>query len=164
MQIVKRSISTLMEITMPRKKLEDLEPVVREEPKPRKQTVPTPVSTTTTTTYEQPDDDDYDGGTVITMNENGTTKKIKLDLEVDTSIKDLGPNPYAKLIHLARAFDQWRIFPRIFITVYIVLLYQVVHWYMNLGIDATMEQSGLVSVVVGAGAAWFGLYTGSSKK
>jgi hypothetical protein len=28
----------------------------------------------------------------------------------------------------------------------------------------TMEQSGLVSVVVGAGAAWFGLYTGSSKK
>jgi hypothetical protein len=27
-----------------------------------------------------------------------------------------------------------------------------------------MEQSGLVSVVVGAGAAWFGLYTGSSKK
>ena len=28
----------------------------------------------------------------------------------------------------------------------------------------TMEQSGLVSIVVGAGAAWFGLYTGSSKK
>jgi hypothetical protein len=27
----------------------------------------------------------------------------------------------------------------------------------------TMEQSGLISIVVGAGAAWFGLYTGSSK-
>jgi hypothetical protein len=27
-----------------------------------------------------------------------------------------------------------------------------------------MEQSGLVSIVVGAGAAWFGLYTGTSKK
>ena len=27
----------------------------------------------------------------------------------------------------------------------------------------TMEQSGLVSIVVGAGAAWFGLYTGSVK-
>ena len=50
-----------------------------------------------------------------------------------------------------------------FITVYIILLYQVVHWYMSLGTNATMEQSGLVSVVVGAGAAWFGLYTGSSK-
>ena len=29
--------------------------------------------------------------------------------------------------------------------------------------DPTMEQSGLISIVVGAGAAWFGLYTGSSK-
>jgi hypothetical protein len=28
----------------------------------------------------------------------------------------------------------------------------------------TLEQSGLISIVVGAGAAWFGLYTGSSKK
>jgi len=28
----------------------------------------------------------------------------------------------------------------------------------------TMEQSGLISIVVGAGAAWFGLYTGTSKK
>ena len=28
----------------------------------------------------------------------------------------------------------------------------------------TMEQSGLISIVVGVGAAWFGLYTGSSKK
>jgi hypothetical protein len=26
-----------------------------------------------------------------------------------------------------------------------------------------MEQSGLISVVVGAGAAWFGLYAGSDK-
>jgi hypothetical protein len=30
--------------------------------------------------------------------------------------------------------------------------------------DPSMEQSGLISVVVGAGAAWFGLYTGTSKK
>ena len=30
--------------------------------------------------------------------------------------------------------------------------------------SGAMEQSGLVSIVVGAGAAWFGLYTGSSKK
>ena len=41
---------------------------------------------------------------------------------------------------------------------------EVVHWYMGLGTSATMEQSGLVSVVVGAGAAWFGLYAGTSKK
>ena len=29
--------------------------------------------------------------------------------------------------------------------------------------DPSMEQSGLISVIVGAGAAWFGLYAGTSK-
>ena len=90
-------------------------------------------------------------------------QKIKVDLEVDTSIKDLGINPYAKIIHMARAIDAWRIFPRIFITSYIYLLYKVVIWYMNIP-QPSMEQSGLVSIVVGAGAAWFGLYTGSRAK
>jgi len=33
---------------------------------------------------------------------------------------------------------------------------------MNLA-QPSMEQSGLISIVVGAGAAWFGLYTGTSK-
>jgi len=89
-------------------------------------------------------------------------QKIQVDLEVDTSVKDLGVNPYAKLIHMARAVDAWRIFPRLFLTVYIILLYKCVIWYMNLGAP-TMEQSGLISIVVGAGAAWFGLYTGTSK-
>jgi len=72
-------------------------------------------------------------------------------------------NKYQKTVDLAHAIDQWRIFPRIFISTYIYLLYKVVMWYMALQAP-TMEQSGLVSVVVGAGAAWFGLYTGSSKK
>lgn len=96
----------------------------------------------------------------VVAKEDLTTKKVKLDLEVDTSVRDLGPNPYKKLIHMARAIDSWRIFPRIFITTYIFLLYKVVIWYMELP-SPSMEQSGLVSIVVGAGAAWFGLYTGS---
>ena len=90
-------------------------------------------------------------------------QKISVDLEVDTSIKDLGVNPYAKLIHMARAVDAWRIFPRLFLTVYIFLLYKVTIWVMNLP-TPTLEQSGLVSIVVGAGAAWFGLYSGTRKK
>ena len=89
-------------------------------------------------------------------------QKIKVDLEVDTSIKDLGINPYAKIIHMARAVDAWRIFPRLFLSVYIYLLYKVTIWFMNLP-TPTFEQSGLVSIVVGAGAAWFGLYAGTSK-
>ena len=53
-----------------------------------------------------------------------------------------------KLIHMARAVDAWRIFPRLFLTVYIILLYKCVIWYMNLSAP-TMEQSGLISIVVG---------------
>ena len=100
---------------------------------------------------------------VVPADKETAKKKVSVELEVDTSVKDLGPNPYAKLIHLARAVDSWRIFPRVFITTYIILLYKCVIWYMNLP-SPTMEQSGLISIVVGAGAAWFGLYTGSSKK
>ena len=100
---------------------------------------------------------------VVPADKPEISKKVKVDLEVDTSVKDMGPNPYAKLIHMARAVDSWRIFPRLFLTVYIILLYKCVIWYMNLQAP-TMEQSGLISIVVGAGAAWFGLYTGSCKK
>ena len=111
---------------------------------------------------EELDTPKADAEIVVPAANEGVSKKVKLDLEVDTSVKDLGPNPYAKIIHMAKAVDSWRIFPRIFITTYIYLLYKVVIWYMNIE-DPTMEQSGLVSIVVGAGAAWFGLYTGSSK-
>ena len=103
-----------------------------------------------------------DAEVVVPSASEGVSKKVKLDLEVDTSVKDLGPNPYAKIIHMAKAVDSWRIFPRIFITTYIILLYKCVIWYMELP-DPSMEQSGLISIVVGAGAAWFGLYTGSRK-
>ena len=113
--------------------------------------------------YEEPKAPKPDAEVVVPASAEGVSKKVKLDLEVDTSVKDLGPNPYAKIIHMARAVDAWRIFPRLFLTVYIILLYKCVIWYMNLQAP-TMEQSGLISIVVGAGAAWFGLYTGSSKK
>ena len=66
-------------------------------------------------------------------------------------------NPHQKWIHLAQAVDSWRIFPRLFLTVYIILLYSTVMWFMDLEAP-NFEQSGLISVVVGAGAAWFGLY------
>ena len=71
-------------------------------------------------------------------------------------------NPYQKLIFVAQAVDSWRIFPRIFITTYIILLYKCVIWFMSLD-NPTLEQSGLISIVVGAGAAWFGMYTSSRK-
>ena len=90
------------------------------------------------------------------------TKKVNLELEIDTSTVDSSKNRYQGLIDLAKAVDSWRIFPRIFISTYIFLLYKVTIWFMNLEAP-TFEQSGLVSIVVGAGAAWFGLYAVTSK-
>ena len=78
------------------------------------------------------------------------------DLEADDKV-----NPHQKWIHLARAVDSWRIFPRMFLTVYIVLLYKCTIWFMALS-EPSFEQSGLISIVVGAGAAWFGLYAGTT--
>jgi|TARA_R100000908_G_C3740070_1_gene136864 hypothetical protein len=70
-------------------------------------------------------------------------------------------NPHQKWIHLAQAVDAWRIFPRAFLSVYIFLLYYSTMWFMALE-SPTFEQSGLISIIVGAGAAWFGLYAGTS--
>ena len=78
------------------------------------------------------------------------------DLESDVNV-----NPHQKWIHLAKAVDSWRIFPRMFLTVYIVLLYKSVIWFMNLA-DPGIEQSALVSVVVGAMGVVFGVYSGKT--
>jgi len=90
-------------------------------------------------------------------------KKVNIELEVDTNVVDSSKNRYQGLIDLAKAVDAWRIFPRLFLSVYIFLLYKTVIWYMNLP-NPSLEQSGLISIVVGAGAAWFGLYAGTGKK
>ena len=97
----------------------------------------------------------------LAMSEEVTKKKIELEVEVGTTTVERGVNPYQKWIHLARAVDAWRIFPRLFLTVYIFLLYYSTMWFMSLP-DPSLEQSGLISIIVGAGAAWFGLYAGTS--
>ena len=70
-------------------------------------------------------------------------------------------NPHQRWIFLAQAIDSWRIFPRAFLSVYMYLLYYTTFWFMELEAPS-FEQSGLISIVVGAGAAWFGLYAGTS--
>lgn len=93
--------------------------------------------------------------------EESIKKTVQLELEVDTVSK--GPNKYQGVIDLAKAIDAWRIFPRVFISTYIYLLYKVTVWFMALP-EPNNAQAGLVSVVVGAGAAWFGLYAGTGPK
>lgn len=92
---------------------------------------------------------------VKVMNENIELKGQLLNIE-----KNLEINPWQKWIHFARMVDSWRLWSRAFITVYMVLLYYTTIWFM--GLEApSIEQSGLISVIVGAGAAWFGLYVKS---
>ena len=61
--------------------------------------------------------------------------------------------------------DNWRVIPRLLIFLYAVVFYQTMNWFMTLP-EPNNAQAGFVSVIVGAGAAWFGLYvnSGSGKK
>jgi len=90
-------------------------------------------------------------------------KKVELEIEVDATSKEPVENKFQWVIDLAVAVDAWRIFPRVFLTTYIYLLYKSTIWFMTLP-DPNTQQAGLISVIVGAGAAWFGLYTGSGPK
>jgi len=56
----------------------------------------------------------------------------------------------------------WRIIPRLLILSYMIVFYQTCNWFMQLS-DPNNAQAGFVSVVVGAGAAWFGLYVNGTK-
>tara|TARA_R100000315_G_C5135108_1_gene77215 strand:+ start:114 stop:356 length:243 start_codon:yes stop_codon:yes gene_type:complete len=56
----------------------------------------------------------------------------------------------------------WRIIPRLLILSYMIVFYQTCNWFMSLP-DPNNAQAGFVSVVVGAGAAWFGLYVNGNR-
>ena len=58
--------------------------------------------------------------------------------------------------------DSWRIVPRALILSFMVVFYQTWSWVMSLP-DPNNAQAGFVSVVVGAGAAWFGLYVNGGR-
>ena len=90
------------------------------------------------------------------LQEKSTLKDRIRELEDEGS-----KNPHQRWIFLAQAVDSWRIFPRAFLSVYMYLLYYTTFWFMDLAAPS-FEQSGLISIVVGAGAAWFGLYAGTS--
>ena len=92
------------------------------------------------------------------VSEIGELKQTIMEMENEREPE----NPYQRWIWLSNMVDSWRIFPRAFLSIYIFLLYYSTMWFMDLT-DPTLEQSGLISVIVGAGAAWFGLYAGTAK-
>lgn len=56
--------------------------------------------------------------------------------------------------------NRWRVIPRLLILTYMLVFYQTTQWFMSLP-DPNNAQAGFVSAIVGAGAAWFGLYVNS---
>jgi len=57
-------------------------------------------------------------------------------------------------------FNQWRVFPRAFIVFYFWLTFETAMWFMGLPTPGP-AQAAFASAVIGAGAAWFGLYVNS---
>ena len=92
------------------------------------------------------------------VSEIGELKSKIMEMEMERE----PDNPWQKWIWFSNMIDAYRIFPRAFLSVYIYLLYFCTMWFMALEAP-TFEQSGLISIVVGAGAARFGLYAGTSK-
>ena len=86
-----------------------------------------------------------------------TTEEYELkksDLVPETG--DDAPTWYNKT---AGIMDKFRFIPRLIMLAYIYAFYQSVTWFMGL-IDPTNAQAMYISTIVGAGAAFFGLYVG----
>ena len=58
--------------------------------------------------------------------------------------------------------SNWRLIPRLMMVAYGWAFMEVITWFMALEAPNN-AQAGFVSVVVGAGAAWFGLYVNGKK-
>lgn len=63
----------------------------------------------------------------------------------------------------ASYIDELKIIPRLMMLAVTVLTYQAVHWYMALP-DPTIQQSGLVSVCMGALTGCFGIWMGKESR
>ena len=69
---------------------------------------------------------------------------------------DEAPTWYNKTAGL---LDKFRVIPRMVMLAYIFAFYKSVTWFMQLT-DPTNAQAMFISTIVGAGAAFFGLYVG----
>ena len=90
-----------------------------------------------------------------------TSDKVNI-IEVDRSTTEVEATSWYNAITSTK-IDKWRIWPRGLITLYGVMFWRTTEWFMAIP-EPTAPQSAFVSVIVGAGAAWFGLYVGSGSK
>ncbi len=95
-----------------------------------------------------------------------TDDKVKVtetSREYELSVSDLVPSTseeestwYNKTAGL---LDKFRVIPRLIMLAYIYAFYASTTWFMALT-DPSNAQAAFISTIVGAGAAFFGLYVG----
>ena len=86
-----------------------------------------------------------------------TTKEYELSVaDLVPSAGEDEPTWYNKT---AGVIDKFRMIPRLIMLAYIYAFYSSTTWYMALP-DPTNAQAAFISTIVGAGAAFFGLYVG----
>ena len=92
-----------------------------------------------------------------------TVKVIETTKEYELLVSDLVPSAgedeptWANKI--AGQLDRFRVIPRLIMVAYIYAFYSSTVWFMALS-DPTNAQAAFISTIVGAGAAFFGLYVG----
>ena len=86
-----------------------------------------------------------------------TTKEYKLS--VSDLVPDTGEEDSTWYNKVANIMDKFRFVPRLIMLAYIFAFYQSTMWFMALP-DPTNAQAAFISTIVGAGAAFFGLYVG----
>ena len=86
-----------------------------------------------------------------------TTKEY--ELSVSDLVPDTGEDAPTWYNKVANILDRFRLVPRLIMLAYIYAFYQSTMWFMALS-DPTNAQAAFISTIVGAGAAFFGLYVG----
>ena len=86
-----------------------------------------------------------------------TTKEYEL-LKTDL-VPSAGDDEPTWSNKIAGQLDKFRVIPRLIMLAYIYAFYSATVWFMALS-DPTNAQAAFISTIVGAGAAFFGLYVG----
>ena len=90
-----------------------------------------------------------------------TETSREYELQVSDLVPDTGDEEQTWYNQVAGLLDKFRAIPRLIMLAYIYAFYQSTTWFMALP-DPTNAQAAFISTIVGAGAAFFGLYVGKS--
>ena len=101
--------------------------------------------------------------TTETIMADETVKVVETTKEYELLVSDLvpsaGDDEPTWSNKIAGQLDKFRVIPRLIMIAYIYAFYSATVWFMALS-DPTNAQAAFISTIVGAGAAFFGLYVG----